>query len=395
MPSARKEIANATVALDGRIFVAGGVDSDGGTSSRLEAFDPSMNSWTRLANMPLSVWRACAAAVDGRLYVFGGYRTSQFPFSPSNRVFAYDPATNSWEEQTRMSQPRGACVAVAVEETIHVFGGLGGSSNRDMNLHEVFTPSTNSWRTEAPMPRSLSGLSGVLLEGRIYLMGGYRFEPSLVSQNRLETYDPATKTWTTRQAMPAPRHGIDAVVLDQKIVVFGGRTTPNVPSATLLYDPAIDQWNQQTNMPRPVSFMGAAVVQDTAFVIGGGAINLNRFDGLSLNRAFTLSSTSTVHETPARILSTDLLPNYPNPFVNHTTLVFVLAHPSRVTLTLHNLLGQTVATLATHRPFDAGTHYLAFDGSFLPSGTYVQLLRVTPFADTSSFQRQGLLTVMR
>lgn len=379
MPTARKEIANATVALAGKIYVAGGVARNGTTSRALEIYDPGTDSWTTAASLPLAVWRACAATLNDTLYVFGGYRTAQFPFSPPNRVFAYDPITDSWDEKARMSQGRGACVAITLDDGIHILGGLGGSRNADMDLHEVYKPSANTWVVEQPMPISLSGMSAALLNNTLYLMGGYRFDPGVVSQNLLLAYDVATKTWTARHPMPAARLGIDAVVLSDKIVVFGGQTTASTPSATLAYDPITDHWQQLTHMPVPVSFMGAAVVGQTVYVIGGGAVNLNRFDGLSVNRAFTMSPTPTTRDSPDTLPQlAELAPNYPNPFSHSTTLSVTLQKPSLITLTIYSLLGQPVATLLHAASLPMGTHTFPFEADILPAGTYVQTLRVTP-----------------
>jgi N-acetylneuraminic acid mutarotase len=93
MPTARKEISNATVFLDGKIYVIGGVSGNGSMVSLVEAYDPETDTWEARASLPITVWRTIAAAADGKLFVFGGYQSlAGFPFSPTNRVFEYDPA---------------------------------------------------------------------------------------------------------------------------------------------------------------------------------------------------------------------------------------------------------------------------------------------------------------
>lgn len=70
--------------------------------------------------------------------------------------------------------------------------------------------------------------------------------------------------------------------------------------------------------------------------------------------------------------------NYPNPFNLQTGLTFTLGTSSDVTLKVHNLLGQEVATLAAgHLP--AGTHYATWDGRnnngvVVASGVYLYRL---------------------
>jgi hypothetical protein len=53
--------------------------------------------------------------------------------------------------------------------------------------------------------------------------------------------------------------------------------------------------------------------------------------------------------------------NYPNPFNNRTQLDFSLPKSSRVRITIMNVLGQPVRTLA-YTDFQAGTHRVVWDG---------------------------------
>ena len=64
-------------------------------------------------------------------------------------------------------------------------------------------------------------------------------------------------------------------------------------------------------------------------------------------------------------------PNYPNPFNSTTTLRFSLPEPAEVSLSVHDILGQTVAILADNESFSAGSHQIIFDASGLSSGMYL------------------------
>ena len=65
--------------------------------------------------------------------------------------------------------------------------------------------------------------------------------------------------------------------------------------------------------------------------------------------------------------------NYPNPFNPNTTIAYTLAHASSVTLTVSDLLGRRIATLAAG-PHPAGTYQVIWDASTIPSGVYVARL---------------------
>lgn len=75
-------------------------------------------------------------------------------------------------------------------------------------------------------------------------------------------------------------------------------------------------------------------------------------------------------EAPA-VMPTEfsLMQNYPNPFNPETTIPFALPVRSNVKLSVYDLLGREVATLA-EGSFEAGTHTVSWDASNLSSGVY-------------------------
>jgi uncharacterized repeat protein (TIGR01451 family) len=88
--------------------------------------------------------------------------------------------------------------------------------------------------------------------------------------------------------------------------------------------------------------------------------------------AMTLSGVSTaVEPIDSELPSTvELSQNYPNPFNPRTTIGFALPESGKVIVTVHDLLGRQVATLADG-VFPAGAHEVRFDAANLPSGPYL------------------------
>src|SRR6202158_4148990 len=89
MPSAR---SNAAVeAINGIVYIAGGYNA-GGTSSLL-SFNPTTNTWGTLASMPLTLYQGDGAGViNSQLYVSGGWNG----YLPTNVLLKYDPPSNTW-----------------------------------------------------------------------------------------------------------------------------------------------------------------------------------------------------------------------------------------------------------------------------------------------------------
>jgi len=73
-----------------------------------------------------------------------------------------------------------------------------------------------------------------------------------------------------------------------------------------------------------------------------------------------------------------LYQNYPNPFNPQTTIRFQLPRAVQINLTLYNILGQNIKTLASGIR-EAGVHSVILEADNLPSGTYLYRL-TTPQA---------------
>jgi len=74
---------------------------------------------------------------------------------------------------------------------------------------------------------------------------------------------------------------------------------------------------------------------------------------------------------------------WPNPFNPVTQIPFTLARPTRVRISVHNLLGQEVAVL-TDRSFPVGAHRVAFHSRALASGVYLVTLETSGKSETRS-----------
>jgi len=290
MPTARKEISNATVSLDGNIYVIGGVTSNGVITNKVEVYTPATDDWQTVAPMPVPIWRVAAATVNGKIYVFGGYLSlNPYPFNPTDRVFEYDPATDNWTEKAKMPSARGAPLALAFNNLIHV---LGGSTNISLTTHEIYNPVSNSWTNGAPMPQNRSALTGDVVGNQLFVAGGFRTNQGgdAIPYAELLRYEPGTNTWAGTNALapvPEARFGMDAGSLDGKFYVFGGNLGSNGISRTLRYDPQADQWEELEEMPQAFSFMGVGRVDQKFYVIGGGPTNLVLTDSVASNRIFS------------------------------------------------------------------------------------------------------------
>ena len=73
--------------------------------------------------------------------------------------------------------------------------------------------------------------------------------------------------------------------------------------------------------------------------------------------------------------------NYPNPFNSSTTIEYQINKSSFISLTVYDILGNVIATLANEEQ-PAGKHYITFNAGNLPSGIYVYKLTADNFVAT-------------
>ena len=86
----RSEIAGA--ALNGKIYIIGGFDETGQSTTAVEVYDPIPNKWTEAAPLPQPTDHTAAASYEGKLYVVGGGYLSADALS--DKLFIYDPTND-------------------------------------------------------------------------------------------------------------------------------------------------------------------------------------------------------------------------------------------------------------------------------------------------------------
>ena len=82
----------------------------------------------------------------------------------------YDPATDSWRTGAPLPVARGGIAAAAMNERIFVFGGE--LPFRIFNAAEMLDPAAEKWVAKAPMPTPRHGIGAAAVGKRIYLPGG-------------------------------------------------------------------------------------------------------------------------------------------------------------------------------------------------------------------------------
>jgi uncharacterized repeat protein (TIGR01451 family) len=122
----------------------------------LQIYDPSADSWSRGADMPTALAYASAVALDGMVYVMGGVDENAVF---TNTLYIYDPGTDNWSTGAVMSDTRAIAAAGAIGGRIYVAGGWAGGSTLRNSL-EIYNPATDTWTQGPDLPDPSGGIAG-------------------------------------------------------------------------------------------------------------------------------------------------------------------------------------------------------------------------------------------
>jgi len=273
-PTARTEVAVA--ALDGLIYVVGGFEQSGSwmfrqssVSTRVEVYDPATNRWSSKPDLPIGLHHAGAAAFGGALYVVGGFTKSDDTiWSPSDRVFRFDPAGEEWTDRAPLPTARGGLAVTTLQGKLYAVSGYDGQENPA--AVEVYDPALDQWSAVAPLPTPRDHLTAVAIDETLYAIGGrvrlnYRENLSTV-----EAYHAESNQWVPRAGMPTPRSGIAASVVNEWIYVFGGESGEGTFHQNERYGVHVNRWQTMAHMPTARHGLGAAAVGGYIYVLSGG-----------------------------------------------------------------------------------------------------------------------------
>jgi N-acetylneuraminic acid mutarotase len=283
-----------------------------------------------LAQMPINPWKKAApfpepdeelygVAVNGKMYVIGGWDDGK----AGGVNYEYNPATDKWTKKKSMPRPAHHAALATVNGKIYVLGGFVvpketqvpvGGAWEPIDDAWVYDPASDSWESLAPLPGKRGSALAVEVGGKIYLIGGATtvegskdpyftfFGPARILSSN-DVYDPATNKWESRRPMAVPRNHAFGGAVNGKIYVIGGRTGHAfILSATNTdvveeYNPVGDMWSApKDRMPTPRSG-GAWGTDGRMIYVAGGEVTTNKevgaFRGIeaydpAINAWFTL-----------------------------------------------------------------------------------------------------------
>jgi len=189
--------------IDGKLYVVGGqnrflVKNSGDALPTLEMYDPKTNTWSKLADMPTRRAYMGIGVIEGKLYVAGGLRCDLIfrdlaEFAEHNFLSAlevYDPKINKWSKLSDMPTKKFSFGTGVIDKKLYFVGGFP-----DMSALEMYDPKTSKWLKLADMPTPRADLGACAIDNLLYAFGGNSPTPQkkLERSSILEVYDPNLK----------------------------------------------------------------------------------------------------------------------------------------------------------------------------------------------------------
>jgi N-acetylneuraminic acid mutarotase len=203
------------------------------------------DSWVRKTSMNFGRIDSGVVAVDGKIYVIGGYANhgNTTGFVGTNE--RYDPVTDVWFTLTSMPTPRLGFAIVAYENKIYCMGG-NTADETTAHINEVYDIASDSWITKTPVPISEMFVKAHVVNGKIFV----------VTQQVLYVYDPIEDSWTNKTNTPTQRVHAISVVVDNKIIIVDQIPQEKVDNEytaialnVSVYDEKSDTWSERQTSP--------------------------------------------------------------------------------------------------------------------------------------------------
>jgi hypothetical protein len=174
-----------------------------------------------------------AAALDGRLYLAGGYASGP----ASRRLFRREG--DHWTELAPMRYPRGALALAAAAGLLVALGGSNGA--QDLAPIEAYDPVANAWRDIGTLPAPRNHISGFSLEGQACAAGGRS-----PNSPRVDCVDPRSGALKRLPDLPNPTSGAGAGELAGTVIVAGGEDPQESRMITQLHRLTAGAWASES-----------------------------------------------------------------------------------------------------------------------------------------------------
>jgi N-acetylneuraminic acid mutarotase len=268
-------------AISGKMYVFGGFFDTGVQALRASnVYDPDADTWTKIADLPRPITGGATAADGNTVWLAGGIAHDASGKLPQASVWKYDSIRDAWTAGPALPKALANAAMVRVGRKLRVFGGVdaSGVDSADQYVLDLDLPQLG-WRTSAPLPVARHHLGATVVNGKVYAIGGQRgADPVAGRVTDVDVYDWVTNRWTSAAPLPIARSHIGSstfVGLGNKITVAGGVTNgasaASILSDVIEYNPATNAWSHKEWMPSLRSAPVARILANRLVVTTGAS----------------------------------------------------------------------------------------------------------------------------
>uniref|UniRef100_A0A8C4QB71 Kelch-like family member 26 n=1 Tax=Eptatretus burgeri TaxID=7764 RepID=A0A8C4QB71_EPTBU len=195
----------------GHLYAIGGRNHFGSLSS-VERYSPRLNHWAYVGSLPRRTWGHAGAALEGRLYVAGGYGVTD---QDKRALQCYEPEADTWELRAAMNESHVLHAMVSARGRVYVLGGRMDQRDRcfDVLAVEYYNPTSDQWTLVSPMRTGQSEAGYALLDQRIFIIGGYNWHLNDVT-SIVQVYNLDTDEWERDLLFPKALAGVGCAAVN-------------------------------------------------------------------------------------------------------------------------------------------------------------------------------------
>lgn len=273
-------------------------------SSNTDVYNKQTGSWSRFG---LSVKRDkyAAAALNNKLLIAGGVNTNN-TYSAVTDIF--DLATGQ-ATTTQLSQPRGLFAAAGAGNKI-LFAGGHLANNKVSARVDIYNTQTGQWTIDS-LSLARSQLVAGVVGNKLVFAGGVAQNSNGEGyySNRVDIYDVQTGQWT-QATLSQPRityYPTKVVTAGNKLLFIGGAVSPNYETVDV-FDAQTNQWTS-INLTGNTLFYSIACTNGSHVFITSGSGTTFYFTRLHIYNAQTGQVNSVPLPEPIRGLNMAAIEN--------------------------------------------------------------------------------------
>jgi N-acetylneuraminic acid mutarotase len=241
------------------------------TSIPYPAWGCDSETGSKIILLPSPLSQTAAAALDGKVYIFGGVNASGM----QKFIMVFDPATNAFTTLD-VKLPNALNNPDAFTDGKRIFV-IGGTQERNAGLNAnltIFTPPNNVDNHPNFFPYGIEGI-GVVSDGKYFYLVGNCLGSKTGNKNILR-FDPETlEIKVFENVLKMDMAGMSCVWYNGAAYIFGGMTRGSTPGSYLIldtvlkYTPDKDLQTLDVHMPVPLMKNDAILKGDMVYILGG------------------------------------------------------------------------------------------------------------------------------